>query len=181
MARTAGDVGVPMDQRWPPPGWVRARCIGAVAWRSPKKKTPAAMLSWRTPDGQFEFDDPVFVTGKAVRRLNLVALRICGMDEARELPEDDGEAAKVLGRYICDNALGKDADILIEQQHEQFIYQDGPKLGQTGVKIRSKVAFSGYRVPTGAPPSPQPPAVEPGCEEPDPDEWGNDDPDSIPF
>jgi len=149
MARTAGDVGVPNSQgRWPPPGWCVATCVNAEKWKSPKKSTPAVMLTWRTPDDQFEWEDPVFVTGKALKRLNLVALRVCGMPRDTVLPDDDLVAAKLVANYIMEHVVGQPAKVQIEVHEEEFMYETGPKAGQVGKVQRSKVAFGGYDVAT---------------------------------
>ena len=144
MARTAGDIRTPTSIKWPPAGKVLARCVKAERWKSPKKGTLAVMLTFVTSDGQYEFEDPVFVTEKAMSRLNLVAQHLCAMPKSTPLPDGDKEAANQLARYILDNAVGCDAYITIDKQEETFLYENGPKVGQKGIRTRHRVAFGGY-------------------------------------
>ena len=156
--RTVNDV--PMGgNSWPPAGKHLCRCTDAKPWTSPKKQTPAVMLTWVTRDGAYQFEDAVFVTSKAIGRLHLVAKRVCQIPGDTELPDDDLNAAKVFARYIADNAKGKDALVTIEEQEEQFVVREGPDMGQTRTTTRHRVAFGGYESPTeenggidGAPP-----------------------------
>ena len=186
MARTAGSVGMPSNLTWPPAGWWLATCLSAERWRSPKKKTAAVMLHWVTPDSAYEFEDPIFVTGRAVRRLNLVAQRVCGMPSDTPLDENDDAAASFLARYILDHATGKQAEVCIEIQKRTFMYESGPRIGQKGEQDQHKVSFGGYRVPvdgTDAPPQSEvAPEAEPEqdpADDYDPAQDGGDD--DIPF
>jgi hypothetical protein len=144
MSRTADQIGEPTNNQMPPAGWHNCECIGASRWKSPKKGTAAVMLKWRTCEEGLEFEDPAFVTAKAVRRLNLIAQRVAGMPKTFGLPDDDGEAAIELAKYILRNAPGRSARVLIEENVETFIYENGPNIGRTGERKRAKVAFVGY-------------------------------------
>ncbi|HUW35266.1 MAG TPA: hypothetical protein VM223_26955 [Planctomycetota bacterium] len=147
MARTVADIGMP-EENWPPAGKEDCRCYGTETWISPKKKTPAVKLHWVSLHGLYDFTDLVFVTPKALSRLSLVAQRVCGISKDTELPDENAAAAKFLGRYILENAKDKCATVTIEEQLEEFIYENGPNVGQKGSKTRHKVAFSGYEVLT---------------------------------
>ncbi len=132
---------------FPPAGKHLCRCTGAKPWTSPTKHTPAVMLSFTTADAMYQFDDPVFMTAKAIGRLALVAKRLCRMPAETELPDDDLEAAKQLARYIADNAHGKDSFVTIEENIEEYMVIDGPDVGQTKTRTRHRVAFAGYEQP----------------------------------
>jgi hypothetical protein len=155
MARTAEQVGTPQSANWPPPGKYQVTVIGADRWFSPKKKTPAAHLTLSTPDRAYEFDDMIFVTEKAIQRLNLVAQRVCEMPKETPLPDDDLECAKFLGRYILEHAIGRQCIVTVETSIEEFIYESGDKIGQKGSRTKHHVAFTGYeRLEPGMPANP---------------------------
>lgn len=139
--RTANDVGEPKNQTWPPAGWCNATCVKAERWKSPKKNTPAVKLFWRTPDGEYEFDDCVFVTERAIQRLNLVALRVCAMPRNTVLPDDNRQAVSQIASYILENARGKQARVLIEQQDVDELDQ---YTGEMKKRRFRTVAFIGY-------------------------------------
>lgn len=141
MPRTAAEIGMPSELRWPPAGWHVCGCTGASKWKSPKKGTPAIMLQWMTEDGNFAFEDPLFLTPKAMPRVNLVAQRVCGMDSETELPDDDKEAMRFLVRFIMDNAMGRRARVLVEEQEVKYMRED---TGTLGTALRKRVAFAGY-------------------------------------
>lgn len=143
MARTLGDMPESSKSNFPSPGRHLCRCVKAVAWKSPKKGTPAAMLTLATRGGD-QFEDAVFATPKALWRLVLVARRLCGMPAETEVPENDAEAAKVLARYIVDNATGQDAFVTIEERDETYMVTDGPDQGQKKTIKRRRVAAAGY-------------------------------------
>jgi len=142
--RTAGDIPMGGGFQMPPVGDYECRCTETRRWKSPKKGTPAVKLIWATQSGDM-FDDSLFVTGKALSRLNLVAQRVCGMEAEHALPDDDGECAIELAKYIMANAQGKYAIVTIEEQPETIFHQDGPKVGQKETVMRRRVAFAGYR------------------------------------
>lgn len=144
MPRTASDVGMPSQMAWPPEGWIEATCTKAAKWTSPKKKTAAVMLSWESLDARYNWEDPVYVTAKAIKRLNLVAQRVCGMPRETQLPDDDKAAANLLARYILDHAAGRSALVLVESQEQNFLYESGPKVGQKRIVKIHRVAFAGY-------------------------------------
>ena len=144
MPRTSADINLPSEEKWPPPGRHLLMCINSAIWKSPKKKTPAVMLTWADAELVYEFGDPVFVTPAALARLNLVAQRVCHIPNDMPLPDDDAGVAKVLAHYILENAIGNSAYVTVEENIEKFMYTTGPKAGQTGEKARRKVAFAGY-------------------------------------
>ncbi len=145
--RTLSNIPTSNDGSWPPEGPHLCRCIKTGSWTSPKKGTAAAKLTFTTADAQYQFEDLVFVTVKAMGRLALVASRLCQMPKDTELPDDDLETAKQIARYIVDHAVGKDVILTIETQKEQYMIESGPDMGNVRHKIRSRVAFSGYDVP----------------------------------
>ncbi|MBE3088173.1 MAG: hypothetical protein IMZ71_03540 [Chloroflexi bacterium] len=144
MARTAGMMSEANDMRWPPPGWSDCTCVLAEKWKSPKKGTGAVMLTWTTTDGEYLFEDPIFVTTKAISRLVLVAKRVCAIPDDMAIPDDDVQAASTLARFILDHAQGKQARVLVEVHDEEYMVAEGPEQGQKKTKKRSKVAFAGY-------------------------------------
>ncbi len=146
MTRTVSDIAIGFNNAFPPAGKHLCRCIDAKPWTSPKKKTPAAMLTFVTQDGLYQFEDPVFVSPKALSRLSLVAQRLCQLGKAIELPDDDMAAARQLARYITDNAKGQDILLTIEESEEQYLIQEGPDLGQVRTRTRRRVAFGGYEI-----------------------------------
>ncbi len=101
MPRTASDVGLAGEQNLPPPNVYLCQCTDAEFVES-KSGTEGAKLVLATA-GFPKFDDTVYCTEKTVKRLNLVAQRLCGMPTETELPDDDLEAAQFLMRYILDN------------------------------------------------------------------------------
>lgn len=147
MPRMLGDISLGFNNAFPPPGKYLCRCIEAKPWTSPNKKTPAAMLTFVTQDGLYQFEDPVFVTGKALNRLSLVAQHLCNMAKTVQLPDDNLAAAKQLARYITDNAKGQDALLTVEEQEEQYMVENGPDVGQVRTRHRRRVAFGGYERP----------------------------------
>jgi len=176
MPRTAGDIPMPSDNRWPPAGKYLATCIGVRKWRSPNKHTPAVMLTWRTPDDQFNFEDAVYVTEKTVPRLNLVAQRVCGMPDETELPDDNLEAARFLALHIFDHAHGRQAIVTIDEHAEQYMDEN---TGQKKTRTVRRVAFAGYEaVEESTDDSFESPADPGGSTAPSPEP---DEDDDIPF
>ncbi len=146
MSRTAADLGMPMNAAWPPAGKHDCRCMKTERWQSPKAGTHAVRLYWATTDGKYSFDDPVFVTVKAMPRLNMVAQRVSGMPKETEIPDDDAAAMKFLARYVLDHSLGRFATVTIEEKEEEFMYENGPKMGTRGRRTKKCVAYAGYEV-----------------------------------
>lgn len=134
-----------MENSWPDIGWIMATCIKAEGWRSPKKHTPAIRLTWHDETGHYEFDDLVFLTKRALKRVALIASRVCGWSDTNEIPDNDVEALQILSDFIIQNAKGKTLEVEIEEQTETFIYESGPDIGRKGEKKRKRVAFNGYR------------------------------------
>jgi len=143
MARTLSEMSEFGGGKCPPPGRHLCRVVKAAPWKSPKKGTPATMLTLATRDGN-QFEDPLFVGPKALWRLVLAARRVCGMPEDTPIPDDDGEAAKFLARYIVDNAPGKDTIVTIEERDEVFVVTEGPDQGQKKTVKRRRVSAAGY-------------------------------------
>jgi len=158
MGRTAGDVPVATGSIMPVVGSHTCRCTGTEVGKSKVKKTPYLRLNWCTRDGQAFYDD-LYVTGKALSRLNLVASRVCEIPSDTPLPDSDAEAAKALANYIVAHIQGKDAVVLVEEKDESFISESGDNIGQKVTVKRRRVAFAGYAkyeaandVPNEAPP-----------------------------
>ncbi|MFH1615840.1 MAG: hypothetical protein ABIG61_12255 [Planctomycetota bacterium] len=144
MPRTANDIPMTSGVNFPPPGKYICRCLAAAPQKSKVKKTPLVLLTFTTQDAMYQFSDPVFVTGKAINRLMLVASRLCQIPGDTPLSDDDFEAAKQLARYIVDNAPSNDVLITIEEQTEEYMVEQGPDIGQKKQRKRRRVAFSGY-------------------------------------
>ena len=147
MPRTAGGVGFPSNRSWPPPGWHNCVCISAERWKSPKKKTPAIMLTWQTDDAEHTFEAPVWVTVPAIKQVNAVAVRVCGLPKDTEVPDSDEDALHFLARHIMGNAKGKLAQVQIVESEEEFMDQNdqSPTFGQMRTVTRSQVPFAGYK------------------------------------
>ena len=143
MARTLSDMPESGGSNFPAPGRHLCRCVKAVAWKSPKKGTPAALLTLATREGE-QFEDAVFVTPKALWRLVLVARRLCEMPADATVPDNDAEAAKFLAQHVVDNAVGRDAIVTIEERNETYMVTDGPDQGQKKTAKRRRVAAAGY-------------------------------------
>jgi len=99
----------------PPVGGHVCQCISAERWSSPKKGTPAIMLTWKTADGAFMFEDPLYITARAMWRLSLAAQHVGGMSEGTDLPEDNMDAAEWCAAYMEENAPGRSALVTIVQ------------------------------------------------------------------
>ena len=143
---------IPLDNELPPAGKYNAEIVNAKRTTSKFQKTPYVELMIQT-EGT-EFTDAVFITGPALKRLCLVAQRVCGMAKDTELPDGDIEAAEFLADYIVENAPSKKCEITIEEKTEKYIPESGPDMGRTVEKQKRKVAFNGYNtisatVPTG--------------------------------
>ena len=149
MPRTADSLGVPSSQSWPPAGWHDCKCIGVESMKSSKKGTPGLTLTWQTADAEYAFDDTLWLTTGAIRRVNLVALRVCGLPRDHLLPDEEREALKALARFVKDNVKGKRARVQIEANREEFIDPDpgSATFGQTRSFTRHRVAYAGYDAP----------------------------------
>jgi hypothetical protein len=149
--RKLGDI--PLNNELPPAGKYNAEIVDAKETVSKNKKTPYVELTIQT-EGT-EFTDAVFITALALKRLCLVAQRVCGMEKETELPDDDFEAANFLADYIIENAIGCHCEVTIEEKTEKYIPESGPDMGRTIEKKKRRVAFNGYAaipsdVPTGS-------------------------------
>ncbi len=144
MARTANDIGMPSDMTWPPPGTYTCECVAAEKWTSPKKGTKAVRLEFVS--GEYAFEDLAFVSEKTIKRLNLIAQRLCGMPKETPLPDGNPECASFLAKYILEHAAGKRANVKVEEHTEEYMVETGPDAGQMKSKQRRRVAFSGYEI-----------------------------------
>jgi len=147
--RKLGDI--PLDNELPPAGKYNAEIVSAKkTFSKGASKTPYVELIIQT-EGT-EFADAVFITGPALKRLCLVAQRVCGMEKESELPDDDFEAAETLAAYIVETAPGKRCEITIEEKTEIYVPESGPDMGRQVKKQKRRVAFNGYNViPAGVP------------------------------
>lgn len=130
--------------KWPEPGEIEAVCIKYEKGRSKNKSTPYIELTWSWGDG-FEFSDTLYITGKAISRLSIVASRVCGISKDLELPDDKDKAAIEIAKLICEKITGKRAILIIEEYSETFIPQEGPNIGKPQTIKKHRVAFSGYK------------------------------------
>jgi len=151
MVRTAGMVGFPSGQNFPPEGTYLCECIKVEKSKSKVKGTPALNLEWLTTDHCYCFSDAVYVTPKTISRLNLIAQRVCGMPETFELPDDDLECAKALANVIYDSVVNKTAMVTIETNEEEYMVTEGEDMGKKKVVSKSRVAFNGYGKPIETP------------------------------
>lgn len=158
MTRTASSIPIG-GNNMPPKGKYNCVVQATVTGRSAQKKTPYVELLLTTESGM-DFEDQLYVTGKALNRLCLVARRVCGMPDDFELPDDDDEAAKTVANYIEKNVPGKMCLVTIEENDEKFMPQTGPDAGRTITKKRRKVAFNGYDKPIVVEPQPETPAPQ---------------------
>lgn len=152
MSRSLDDIPVGGGPRFPPVGAHRCRCLNCVRGESKVKKTPQLELTWRTDTGEFEFPDQLYITGKALGRLAVVAKHVCGL--TAELPDNDQAAALELAGMIQDTVIGCDAMVTIESAQEVYVVRDGPEIGQKKTRERKRVAFAGY-APIDQPPGPK--------------------------
>jgi len=131
-----------LEKPWPPVGKIEATCLNAKLLTSKTKKTPYINITWENPTGEYQWNDGVFCTVKALSRLALVAKHVCGFKE--ELPDNDDEAMGILTDFILANIIGKRSTVTIEEKEEIFIPESGPDMGRKVTSMRKKVAFSGY-------------------------------------
>ena len=143
MPRMASDVGLAGEQNFPPPDVYLCQCTDAEFVES-KSGTEGASLTFATA-GFPRFDDIIYCTENTVKRLNLVAQRLCGMSADTELPDDDLEAAQFLMRYILDNAAGRWAEVQIEEREEKYTIKTGKDAGKEITRLKRQIAFAGFR------------------------------------
>ena len=150
MPRSLNDIMASVDNSLPPVGKHLCRCIGAKRWVSPKKHTAAIMLTLASHDGNYQFEDPIYITRDALRRLVVVARHLCAMDEtSKQIPDSGEEAAEYLAERILLTAIGRDAIVtIVEEDRGETVITDGPDMGQKRKMTRRKVAFGGYETPT---------------------------------
>lgn len=134
-----------LEKPWPPVGKIEATCLNAKLLTSKNKKTPYINLTWENLTGEYQWNDGVFCTVKAIRRLAIVAKHVCDFKE--ELPDNDDDAMGILTDFILANIIGKRSVITIEEHEEIFIPESGPDMGRKVKTMRKKVAFSGYDKP----------------------------------
>ncbi len=144
MSRTVDSLGTPSGDNWPPDGKHLVTCIGTEQVTSSVKHTPAVEMTFSTPDILYRFTDRAYVTAGAVKRLNLIAQRLCDIDKDFPLPDDNLEAAKMLGRYILENAVDRQVYVVIETTKEEFMQTYGDNVGKKSTIDRPRVTFSGY-------------------------------------
>jgi len=141
MPRTINDIPDAGPQM-PPAGRHLCKVLGHEKGRSSKKQTPQLELT--LTNGECVFTDQLYVTGGAIRRLAMVAKRVCDSPEDFELPEDDGEAANAIASFIAETIDGKKCVVIVEENPEEFIAESGPDLGKKIQVMRRRVAFAGY-------------------------------------
>lgn len=153
MPRTAGSIPIG-GNNIPPKGKYNCVVNATITGRSAQKKTPYVELLLTTDDG-IDFSDQVYVTGKALNRLCLVARRVCGMPDDFEIPDDNDEAAKTVANYIVKNVPGKMCLVTVEENDEKYMPQSGPDAGRTITIKKRRVSFNGYDKPIITEPQPE--------------------------
>ena len=140
--------------QWPKgpyPREVRAVCCEIKKGLSSKKKTPFVELFWSTPDGAF-FSDSIYITGKAISRIAIVAQRVCGVPKDFQLPDNKDEAAIVLAKIVMEKAVNCTAAVTVEEYEEEYMVTEGPDTGKLKKVTKHQVApFSGYKKLSAAP------------------------------
>jgi hypothetical protein len=136
---------IPLDNELPPAGKYNVGITNAKRAESKNQKTPFVELAIRMEET--EFTDAIFITAPALKRLCLVAQKVCGMSKDTELPDNDFEAANFLAEYIIENAPGKKCEVTIEEKTEIYVPDSGPDMGRQVKKQKRKVAFNGYGAP----------------------------------
>ena len=146
MPRRLDDI--PTGSNWPPAGEYACRCMLVEAGSSARKQTPFVSLTWQTEDAEYVFNDDIYVTPKTLKRLVLVAKRVCNAADEMELPDDDGQAAKDLARFIYDNAQGKRCMVEVVEYIEKYMPESGDNMGVLQEVKKHRVSFNGYnRIP----------------------------------
>jgi hypothetical protein len=139
--RTAGQINV--GSVMPAPGKYTCVVIGIEKGLSKERKTPFVQPTFT--DGEYEFNDSLYVTPNTIGRLCMFAKRVCLMPDDFELPDGDTEAARVLAKFIMENALNKKCIVVVEEQEEKFMPTTGEDAGRTITKKRRRIAFNGYK------------------------------------
>lgn len=142
MPRTANDIKFGGGYNFPPIGKYPCTVVSVLNDVSAQKKTPFIDVTFST--GDYEFPDQLYVTDKTLGRLCMFATRVCGMPRETRLPDADTEAVKFLANYIMQNAIGKRAIVIVEENEEKYMPTSGPDAGRTLTKKRKRVAFRGY-------------------------------------
>jgi len=138
---TAAQYGMPSEREvWPPVGQVVATCTSAEKWTAPKKGTAAVKLFFDTPDGECHFSDLVFVTIRAISRLNMVAQRLCGLSADTPVPDTPKEAAGFFAKYIMEHSASKQAILTVVEEPYTVMDDKGNSINKT----KKKIAFAGY-------------------------------------
>lgn len=155
------------NTQWPKgpyPTEVRAVCCKVEKGFSSKKRTPFVELFWTTEDGAC-FSDSIYITGKAVSRIAIVAHRVCGIPKNINLPENKDEAVIVLAKLVMEKVINCAAIVRVEEYEEEYIIQEGPDVGQPKKITKHQVSpFNGYRQienkssTTTSPDAPPPPS-----------------------
>jgi hypothetical protein len=140
MPRMIGDI--PTEIEYPVPGSYKCLCVGCKRDKA-KSGTDKLVLEWMKTDGK-GFNDNIFITGKAVKRLILIAKRVCGIANDFSLPDDDQETAETLAVYIEQNIENKSALVTIEEIEESFMPTSGPDAGRMKKVKKRRVSFNGY-------------------------------------
>ena len=144
MVRTAGSIGMPYSNNFPPAGNYSCVCVGVERTKSKVKHTPAIRLQWDTDDKRYSFEDTVYVTAGTLKMLNLIAQRVCNMPDTMELPDADAECANTLAGFILNSIRGKRAVVTIVENEEEYIDDDGRKRTKM---VKGVMPFSGYNRP----------------------------------
>lgn len=139
MSRKISDI---KERSMPSVGRHKSIITKAKKETSPNKKTPYIELTMN--NGEVEFTDSLFVTGKALGRLSMVAKRVCNIDENTEIPDDDNKAAEFLANFILLNAVDKKCVVTIQEFDRSYMPENGPNMGRKMTVKEKKVAFDGY-------------------------------------
>jgi len=126
----------------PPAGTYTCSVLDVQTAKSKNKGTP--YIDVTLSNGEYEFNDQLYVTARTINRLCLFAKRVCGMSDDTEIPDDDLEAAKFVANYIMKNAVDNRCMVTVEENDEKFMPESGPDMGRTITIKRRRVAFTGY-------------------------------------
>ena len=143
MSRSINDIQVG-DFEMPEPGDHNCLCVEATK-ETAKSGSQGIKLIWATHDGETRFSDTLWLSGKALGRLALVAKRLCPSSAELVLDDDDSTAARELGDFLLENIKGVNAIVTVAEYSETFIHEEGDKIGQKETRKKRKVSFSGYK------------------------------------